>query len=859
MNKKIAAALMMFTLTTLSLAAQNAPRLATPEAARGFSGTLTGAVTAAEWNGRWANLRIAEAVPDDPERSSAAEALVGQTVSVLVTWEQGPDGLRPKAEEAEFLKGLQRGREVVLEASVNRRGHLQLRGVPEEVATAPESAPAPAAEPEIPEDTVRAPNPLRTRNGVEWGWVPVGGGGNMMMTAYHPQNPHLKVLRSDVAGLFIKDEPGQEVWRPMLLSSSLGLEDRDMRHPSSAALHPSDDNTFYTSTRRGIYKTTDRARTWNLIHEVDMRIAHHSKKRSEPLAIDPQNPEVVYAGTWAGELLRSLDGGAAWQRIPGIPTPDFGDRQRDYGIPCVVVDPASPQVDGRSGTVYFGGFDIGIFRSTDGGDSFHRISDQLTHPHHMRIDSLGALYVSNDDKGLFRFENDTWSDALLDRTLGFAIDPTNPDRIVAAGGNVMRSLDRGRTWTAWAGRDGNVLRRSAGWWRAWGNQWPVPNSLSINPHNPDEALLVTVYTAYQNDNIWGDGDALNIWDMVAQGVEMTVAFDALTPPGLDVFFTSYGDISGLRHHNLVDYPGEDDVTPGHVVPSLDYHAGDPRQIWGTRVGGWKYHGVHILKTTDAGDNWERLDSPFGSGRDMAMAHIAVSATNPDNAVVLSVIDDDDGNQYTLDGGETWQASQNLPGNLQGHNPREYWFFGNILASDKVESRFYAYNYRTGGGNRGRLWTSVDGAEWTVAADNLPSSGGREKQVDIDTAYNRAGWVAVTSPWAQSAHLSQDAGQTWERLEGFEDVWSVSYGKSRPGSDNPTLFVLGQQEDGPHGVYHSPDFFESDNPTWNYLNHPEVPMINPRNIVGCLQEYGRAFIADAGRSWMYVRQPGLADR
>jgi hypothetical protein len=235
-----------------------------------------------------------------------------------------------------------------------------------------------------------------------------------------------------------------------------------------------------------------------------------------------------------------------------------------------------------------------------------------------------------------------------------------------------------------------------------------------------------------------------------------------------------------------------------------------------------------------------------------MAHIAVSATNPDNVMIASVIEKE-GNRYTLDGGKTWQVSKNL----QGHNPNEYWFFGNILASDKVANRFYAYNYRTGDENQGKIWTSVDGAEWTVLADNLPSSKGREKAVGITTAYNKAGWLAVTSPWAKRAHLSQDAGKTWTRLAGFDDVWSVSYGMSRPGSDTPTLFVLGQKQSGEYGVYHSPDFFEANTPTWNFLNHPEVPLINPRNVVGCLQEYGRAFVSDAGRSWLYVRQPGLA--
>lgn len=37
------------------------------------------------------------------------------------------------------------------------------------------------------------------------------------------------------------------------------------------------------------------------------------------LAVEPRNPDAVYAGTSDGGLFKSEDGGASWKRLPGIP------------------------------------------------------------------------------------------------------------------------------------------------------------------------------------------------------------------------------------------------------------------------------------------------------------------------------------------------------------------------------------------------------------------------------------------------------------------------------------------------------------------------------------------------------------
>jgi photosystem II stability/assembly factor-like uncharacterized protein len=125
------------------------------------------------------------------------------------------------------------------------------------------------------------------------------------------------------------------------------------------------------------------------------------------LAVHPQEPAIVFAGTQQGPY-RSADGGDTWERL------EFPGPERV--VWSFAFHPANPRV------LYCGTAPGAVFRSEDGGDHWRRLPTDL-----------GADVV--------RMEFPT-------RAIAMAIDPAHPAHLYVAleVGGVIRSLDDGATW-----------------------------------------------------------------------------------------------------------------------------------------------------------------------------------------------------------------------------------------------------------------------------------------------------------------------------------------------------------------------------------------------------------------------------
>ncbi|GAP05247.1 MAG TPA: hypothetical protein DEQ80_11075 [Anaerolinea thermolimosa] len=102
--------------------------------------------------------------------------------------------------------------------------------------------------------------------------------------------------------------------------------------------------------RSGLFKTTTDANLWRLITDgiID------SKIYSMGLAIDPNNPNRLFAATFSGGVLRSTNSGESWSSV------GFGNQW----VYSVAVNPAN------SNLIYAGLVSNGLYRSTDGGNSW---------------------------------------------------------------------------------------------------------------------------------------------------------------------------------------------------------------------------------------------------------------------------------------------------------------------------------------------------------------------------------------------------------------------------------------------------------------------------------------------------------
>lgn len=214
-------------------------------------------------------------------------------------------------------------------------------------------------------------------------WTPVfekGGTISMGEVVLDPNDPNTvwigtgeqNNVRSSLYGDGVyRSKDGGATWEHMGLKES--------RHIGRIVVHPKDSNTVFVaalgslwgpSEERGLYRTKDGGKTWT-------RLLRPSKYTGVvDVAMHPNNPNILYAATfqrerrqWSmigggaeGGLWRSTDGGDSWARVGnGFPT-------TAVGRVGVTFCPNNP--DTMYATAV--GPDGGTFRSTDGGNSWER-------------------------------------------------------------------------------------------------------------------------------------------------------------------------------------------------------------------------------------------------------------------------------------------------------------------------------------------------------------------------------------------------------------------------------------------------------------------------------------------------------
>lgn len=265
-------------------------------------------------------------------------------------------------------------------------------------------------------------------------------------------------------------EPGmQRTWSPIgpdvIPENSLGSAGRLV----SIAVHPRDPNTIYIGAAQGgVWKTTNRGASWTPLTDGECSLAMGS------VALDPINPDIVYAGTgeqhFSGDsyygcgVLRSVDGGRSWSQLARS---DFGSGTNGGArISKVVVDAVSAGT--VSGTTVYAATDRGVFRSPDSGSSWQRTlphpsSDLVADPSNSAVlyAAVGTAY-SNSEAGVYRSADGglTWSRLAAGfpttsvGRINLAISPSDPTVLYAAVQHAFGTTGGGRLLGVW--RTGNA-------------------------------------------------------------------------------------------------------------------------------------------------------------------------------------------------------------------------------------------------------------------------------------------------------------------------------------------------------------------------------------------------------------------
>ncbi|MFM7217109.1 MAG: WD40/YVTN/BNR-like repeat-containing protein, partial [Bacteroidota bacterium] len=255
-----------------------------------------------------------------------------------------------------------------------------------------------------------------------------------------------------------KSTDGGENWIPLGLDST--------EHISRIAISPDNPEIVYVaapgplwsdSPHRGLYKSTDGGRTWKKILFVD------NKTGCAEVLVDPLHPETLYASMWqfrrkpfsflsggAGSgLFKSTDGGATWKRLTdGLPSGEIGRI-------AMTLAPSDPQrllaiVEAKK---------TSLFLSTDGGTSWQERSTN-----------------ANVEARPFYFST-------------LAVDPTDPKRVYRPAFSLSISDDGGLSWSE--------ANTSSGWVHS------DHHAIWINPKNPSQLYLGTdggVYMSMDKGN-----------------------------------------------------------------------------------------------------------------------------------------------------------------------------------------------------------------------------------------------------------------------------------------------------------------------------------------------------------------------
>jgi photosystem II stability/assembly factor-like uncharacterized protein len=459
-----------------------------------------------------------------------------------------------------------------------------------------------------------------------------------------------------------KSTDGGKTWTHIGLDDtsqigSIVIDPRDAGIVYAAAVgHP-----YGPNEQRGVFRSMDGGQTWQKVLYVN------DKTGAVDLAMDPRNPLTIYASTWqvlrtpwniydtgpGSGIYKTTDGGDHWTKLTeGLPTADMGK----IGL-------ALSPVNSKRIWATIGGSKGGIFRSDDGGQSWNLLNGDFSmtsrqyYYGHIFADSQkpDTAYTFTNKSFLVSTDGGTTWRRMPNTTHGdyhgFWMDPNDDTRWICGNdGGAAISFDAGKTYSSEM------------------NQ-PTAQFYTVAT---DNAFPYRVYGAQQDNTTVaiasqtsGPGIDVTDWTEVGGGESGYVVPDPADPNIVyaGAFWgtlTRYDRRNGTVRRIAVwpDYPG------GRSAAEMKYRfqwtfpiaisPADPSAV---------YVGANVLfRSTDQGQSWQVISPDLtrndktrenGGRLEEIYCTIFAIAPSPMDKNVIWTGSDDGLVHVTRDGGKTW--------------------------------------------------------------------------------------------------------------------------------------------------------------------------------------------------------------
>jgi hypothetical protein len=615
---------------------------------------------------------------------------------------------------------------------------------------------------------------------------------------------------------------------------------------------PSNSSIFYMIYNGEIYKTANKGTTWTktAFAQVAADANDSYRTNSAKMAIDPQNPNVVYVGTSQAGFFVTSDGGSTWQKVTSVPAAKSDSGGAFPGFAGVAFDSSSGVTSGKTNTIYAVSWGNGVYRSTNAGGSWSNIGGPSDAD--CGFVSGGAYYVGgNTASALYRYKNNAWATLFTSSngdTHAVAINPLNTQQIVAqnGGGAYNVSNDGGATWSGFNSQ--NNLTASDIPWLATTGTWLTVGSILFDPKASGKLYTsagVGVWTTTIPSSGFTNSTTLTLKSQ-SVGIEQLVSNEIIAPPGGKPIVAGWDQgiftLNSLSAYPSNHYPGNQIFSAGW---SLDYATTNPSFV--VALIDWTEFNNNESSafSTDGGTTWSHFQTnPPNVGASVMGGRMA--ASTPQN--IIWAPSGGVNPYYTLDGGKTW-AVVSLPG-ISDWSGFVWAFYlqERVVVADRSQANtFYLYYsgkgvYRTTDG--GKTWKQQFNG--TISANDSYNANLQATPGKAGHLFFSGGPLSGTHPVAESFYHSIDGGTTWNAIPNVKEVITFAVGPAKNSSSYPALFIAGWVNN-VYGIYQSDD----EGQTWTQIGtYPLGSLDNVKTMAADQTVYGQLYIGFSGSGFAY---------